>query len=215
MVRQAHALRERGLNRWEIELEFKRIRFAFSKDKFNQVDILSKRNGELAKLLQMNDELGVSRKQRQQGSTTTLFRSIRDHARDLFAAFNESWHCQCQEAHPVGLRMERRLKEVTADERHLKLLLSKSIHADGITTKEVEVHVTDALALDNPCSKPSEDTTPPPTSQLSLYKTKSEVDAGFVESATIERAEQSLKAPHLKNLPVPQSSNVLKKAVGR
>lgn len=90
---QTIALWDRDPYRWELELELRRLRISFSKNKFDQVDNLSKLNGNLAKLLKTNDELAPLRKRRQTGPNAPLLRKIQDHACHLHTALEDAWGC--------------------------------------------------------------------------------------------------------------------------
>lgn len=127
--------------RWELELELKRFRISFSKNKFNQVSTLSKRNDDLAKLLETSDALAPSRKRRQTGLNASLLRKIQDHACDLYAALDGAWQCNCQCGHPTNLRLEKRISQKSTAGEHWKLLLALSDVSDQITWQEVEVRV--------------------------------------------------------------------------
>lgn len=168
---KAIATWKRDFNRLELKLEFRRFRLVFSKEKFNQVDTLSKRDDELSKLLQASDNLAPARKRRQQGSITSFLRNIQAHARELFNVFNSSWQCQCQHTHPVSLRMEGRLKQKVPEEKHLRLLLAPTGDPGAPITPKIEVHITEDPGNCNSTSMDSSGKIAAPIAPSSLHET--------------------------------------------
>ncbi|KAL9617953.1 MAG: hypothetical protein Q9160_007319 [Pyrenula sp. 1 TL-2023] len=150
-IRQGQALalwERRDTCRPELELELRRSRIAFSKTKCNQISkLLEKGNGELAKLLQANDDLAPIRKRRQTGQNASLLQKLQHRAKHLHAALDGAWSCGCQSAHPVNLLLERRIKEKLIMEDYWRFYLSKYATMSQTIWQEIEVHMLEEDTL--------------------------------------------------------------------
>ena len=179
----------------EVEIEFRRIRLAFSKEKFNQIARLSQYNDELAKLLQTSDELAPSRRRRQEGSTISTFRKVREHSRKLFGLFQLSWHCHCQQSHPVSLRLEKRLKAKAADDRLKFLFLQDQVQGEALI-QEAKVFVTESPATVNNLTIDSKgkEAASLPSAKAAVYQTKLEIHSKMQQERSIQHIEKQVES---------------------
>ncbi|KAH6675012.1 hypothetical protein B0J14DRAFT_562028 [Halenospora varia] len=156
------ALWDRDPYRWELEPELRRLRISFSKNKFDQVDTLPKRNDDLAKLLKTNDELAPLRKRRQTGPNAPLLRKIQDHACHLHTALEDAWGCNCPLAHtdPSRPKVQNPFNQFKADVdvRIYQTTISKSSIGSAIVQATT---VSSSYAIENAFKATKSDKVPP------------------------------------------------------
>lgn len=128
--------------RLELEVELRRVWIVCKKAKCDQIGkLLEKRNDELEKLLQVNDDLAPIRKRRQTGQNTLLLQKLRRRAKQLHTALDGAWSCSCQGAHPVNLLLERRVREKSIIEDNWRLHLLDYAMVGQAAWQEIEVHM--------------------------------------------------------------------------
>ena len=172
--------------RWELELELRRFRISFSKNKFNQVSTLSRRNDDLARLLETSDVLAPSRKRRQTGLNASFLRNIQDHACDLHAALDDAWQCNCQCAHPTRLRLEKRISQKSTVGEHWKLLLALGDASDQVTWQEVEVRVMEGSESATRSAECSPGEAPRPLLRNPFHQFKDDIELRLAQTTISE-----------------------------
>ena len=71
---------------------------------------IEKNNNLLANLTEQNMELEPARKRRRRGGP--LFKSIQEHARDVYSVISRGWTCDCAGPHQANLGLDDRLKDL-------------------------------------------------------------------------------------------------------
>ncbi|MCJ1381879.1 hypothetical protein MMC17_004991 [Xylographa soralifera] len=100
--------------------EFKRVKFSLSRKGYEEsMKRIEKNNDLLANLTEQNMELEPARKRRRRGGPH--FRSIQEHARNLYSVINKGWTCNCAEPHQANLRLDDRLKDMEINDTNKSL----------------------------------------------------------------------------------------------
>ena len=71
---------------------------------------IEKNNDLLANLTEQNMDLEPARKRRRRGGSH--FKSIQEHARNLYSVINRGWTCNCTVPHQANLRLDDRLQDL-------------------------------------------------------------------------------------------------------
>ena len=94
--------------------EYKRVKFSLSRRSYeDSMKRIEKNNDLLANLTDQNMELEPARKRRRRSGLQ--FKSIQEHAANLYSVISEGWTCKCTMAHQANLRLDDRLSDPEPD----------------------------------------------------------------------------------------------------
>ncbi|KAL9122471.1 MAG: hypothetical protein Q9187_000981 [Circinaria calcarea] len=121
--------------------EYKRIKFSLSRRQYEEsMKRIEKNNDILAKLTDRNLELEPARKRRSR--PIHQFRSIQDHAGNLYNLIKRGWKCDCGGPHNANLQLDARLSD---NETHtLSQHRGREVHSTGLVQFKVVFSVSNS-----------------------------------------------------------------------